>query len=277
MSRAEMLATFFVHDDNGWRLKKHAKEPFYAWLASWGMCVKYPSDLGYSDDGYILPALNIEPHYIPTSWKPDGFLFAVKIKGIQERAEIRKATFQARVDAAVELVKAQPDSQWLLWCGLNDESNALAKALPDAVNVQGSDTVAKKESSLLGFAAGNIQTLITKPKIAGMGMNFQACHQMAFVGLGDSYESYYQSIRRCWRFGQENEVNVHIVLTEGEYPIYENVLRKEREATEVQKRLVAHVAQYEKEELASIATRTTYTPTQQIQIPSWIGGSYAGC
>jgi hypothetical protein len=275
MTRAEMLATFFVHDDNGWRLKKHAREAFYRWMSSWAMCVKYPSDLGYSDEGYILPELKITPVYVESDWKPDGMLFAAKVKGITERASLRQTTMEERVKKAIEIVNQEPDEQWLMWCGLNSESTNLAKGLPKAVNVQGSDSNEAKETALLGFARGSVQQLISKPKIAGMGMNWQKCARMIFVGIGDSYESYYQAIRRCWRFGQLRPVHVYIVLSEGESVIYENVLRKERDALTMQKELLRNVTEYEREELQSTNRIKIYQPNQDMILPDFIGANYA--
>lgn len=249
MNRTEMLAHFFVHDDDGWRLKKHAREPFYRWLASWGMSIKRPSNLGYSDEGFDLPPLNIEPYFVNTNWKPAGYLFAAQLRGISERSEARKATLSARVMKAVEIVEAEPDEQWLIWCGLNDEATALRKVL-NATEVKGNDDLDSKERSLLGFANGSVRRLVTKPKIAGHGMNWQSCARVLFCGLGDSWEQYYQAIRRCWRFGQKRAVNVHIVLSDAEYAIYENVMSKEAEAQKMSTNLIANVTEYERSEIS---------------------------
>lgn len=250
MSRVEMLAAFFVHDEDGWRLKGHASEAFYRWLASWGMSVRKPSDLGYSDKGYDLPPLEIVPTFIDTDYRPDGMLFSVGLRGIGDRSKVRKVTATARVEAAAALVNASSD-QWILWCGLNDEANALAKAIPGAVNVQGSDSLDTKVSALEAFQDGKTRVLVTKPRIAGFGMNFQNAHRMAFVGLNDSWEQYYQSIRRCWRFGQTEPVSAHIILSEAEQDIYHNVMRKEAEARYMAEQLVEHVREFERAEIAA--------------------------
>lgn len=270
MSRVEMLAAFFVHDEDGWRLKGHAREPFWRWLASWGMSIKRPSDLGYADDGFQLPPLGIHPVLIPTDYVPEGQLFAATLKGVTDRAAVRKATVQQRVDAAVSLVQAEPGEQWLLWCGLNSEADALARACPGAVNVQGADSPESKAEALMAFAAGDVRVLVTKPSIAGFGMNFQRCARMAFVGMGDSYEAYYQAIRRCWRFGQTRPVTAHIVLTEPEDAIYANVLRKEHEAQQMASELVRHVAAYERAEIAQASARAEYRPEVQMTVPEWM-------
>lgn len=252
VSRVEMLATFFVHDDEGWRLKGHAREPFYRWMASWGMTVRRPSDLGYEDGQFDLPPLNIIPTIVDTDWVPDGQLFAASLAGVTERAQVRKDTIAERAAEVARIVSEHPDEPWLIWVGLNDEQDAVAALLPEAVVVQGSDTPEDKASKLLGFQDGHHRILVTKPSIAGFGLNFQHCSRMVFCGIGDSYEQYYQAIRRCWRFGQPHQVTAHIVLSQPEQHIYANVLRKERDATNAAAAMVAHVAQYEKEELMDI-------------------------
>jgi hypothetical protein len=270
MNRVEMLATFFVHDERDWRLKGHAEGPFYQWLASWGMSLQQPSDIGYSDDGFDLPPLHILPRFVESDYVPPGQLFATGLKGITDRANVRKSTVADRVQAAVDLIRGQPDEPWLIWCGLNDEGEALADALPGALHVQGSDAPDSKADALQAFASGQAQMLITKPSIAGFGMNFQRCARMVFVGLGDSYEQYFQAIRRCYRFGQMREVRAHIVLSSLEEPIYHNVLRKEQEAQRVASELVKHVIEYERAELGSARQMIPYEPTVSMQLPGWI-------
>ena len=251
MSRVEMLAAFFVHDDAGWRLKGHATDSFYRWLASWGMSVRKPSDLGYSDEGYELPPLEIVPTFIETDYRPEGMLFAVGLRGIQDRSDVRRATTADRVAAAAALAN-DSDEQWILWCGLNDEADALARLIPDSVNVQGSDSIEAKVRVVEDFQDGKVRVLVTKPRIAGFGMNFQNAHRMAFVGLNDSWEQYYQAIRRCWRFGQTRPVTAHIILSDAEQDIYHNVMRKEAEAKSMAEQLVEHVRAFEQAEIASV-------------------------
>jgi DNA modification methylase len=267
MSRVEMLAAFFVHDDKGWRLKGHATNPFYRWMASWGMAVKRPSDLGYSDDGFDLPPLNVLEIIVDSEWKPDGQLFASHLKGITERASVRKATLNARVQAAADLINNN-QRPWIAWVGLNIESDALARLVPDAAVVEGSQSPETKADLLHGFAKGKHRVLITKPSIAGFGMNFQHCSDMAFVGLSDSYEQYYQAIRRCWRFGQTRPVDAHVVLSDAEQDIYANVLRKETEAEAMSEGLIANVAQYEKAELEHARREFVYG-TDQTEGDGW--------
>jgi len=232
MPRVEMLAAYFVHDDAGWRLKRHAVEPMYRWMTSWAVALRRPSDLGYSDDGYILPPLNVIPEIVHVEMAaPDGQLFRADIGGVGGRAQVRKETLAERVHRAVDLVKAEPDEPWLLWAGLNAEANALAAALPGAVNVEGNWKPENKAAALLDFADGKIQYLITKPSIASQGLNYQHCARMAFVGLNDSFEAFYQCMRRSWRYGQKRPVNAHIVLSQLEGQIAANVTRKERQTS----------------------------------------------
>lgn len=242
-TRVNMLSSYFIHDSDGWRLKGHARYPMFRWMSTWAVAVRMPSDLGYSDEGYNLPGLEIIPHLLPVGSAPDDQLFATDLGGVGGRAKIRKETLAARVERAVELVKAEPDEPWLLWTGLNAEADALAKALPEAVNIKGSMTAEEKAAGLLGFADGDIQILITKPSLAAFGLNWQHCARMAFVGLSDSYEAYYQSIRRCYRYGQKREVIAHIILSELESQIAANVARKERQASGVMAELVNHMKQ----------------------------------
>lgn len=229
-SRVEMLSTYFVHDDQGWRPKGHARAPMFRWMSGWAVALRRPSDIGFPDDGYVLPELSIRPELVPVDMHAEGQLFPTDLGGVGGRAKVRRETLAARVERAAQLVAAEPGEPWLLWCGLNDEADRLARAIPGAVNVHGSMSPEQKAELLLGFAAGDVQTLVTKPGIAAFGLNWQHCARMVFVGLNDSYEAYYQAIRRCWRYGQARPVHVHIVLSELEGQIAANVGRKEREA-----------------------------------------------
>lgn len=240
MPRVEMLAAFFVHDDSGWRLKGHAREPMYRWMASWAVALRRPSDIGHSDDGYDLPSLEIVPEVVEVDLPaPDGQLFAADLGGVGGRAQVRKQTLAERVQRAVELVKAEPEQPWLLWTGLNAEAEALATAIPDAVNVAGGWDADDKAAAYLDFANGKIRYLITKPSMASMGLNFQHCARMAFVGMNDSFEQHYQAIRRCWRYGQTRPVRAHLVLSQLETQIADNVRRKETETARLVDGLVS--------------------------------------
>lgn len=246
MSRVEMLAAYFVHDDDGWRLKGHASGPMFEWMASWAVALRRPSDIGsYSDDGYVLPALHVVDEVVPVEVVPDGQLFATDLGGVGGRAAVRRETLESRVARAVEI--SDCDEQVIVWCGLNDEASKVAAALDDAVNVEGSWKPEAKAEALEAFQDGNVRVLVTKCSIAGFGMNFQNCRRMVFCGIGDSYESYYQAIRRCWRFGQTKEVYAHVVVSELEQQIVGNVRRKEVEADGMTDKLVREVAKQMKE------------------------------
>lgn len=268
MSWQEMAAMFFVHDQQAkggnrgdmtgaWRLKGHAQEEFWKWLVSWGIFIKRPSDLGFDDRRFVLPELSINESIVKTDAKPDGMLFAAGLHGIQERAMVRKATTDDRVERVAEIIKASP-GQWIAWCGLNDEGRTLAAMLGgDCRLVEGQDSAEDKAQDLLDFAHGKYRVLITKAKIAGFGMNFQNCNQMVFVGLSDSYEAYYQCIRRCWRYGQKKPVNVTIVTSETEEGIVSNVKRKERDAETMSTEMVKQMAKLEQAEVTGAEKEET--------------------
>jgi hypothetical protein len=249
MTRSEFLATWFVHDDAGWRMKGHAVQPFYRWMASWAVALRKPSDIGFSDDRFTLPALRFHEHVTEGEIIGGALFPELGLKGISGRLAARKGSVEQRVEKTAALAEA--DGQWLLWCGLNTESDGLESAIPDAVAVNGADTYAEKVSAVEGFVRGDIRVLISKPKILGFGLNLQHCHQLGFVGLSDSYEAYYQAIRRCWRYGQKHAVDVHIVVSDAERGIVANVQRKEAAADDLNRGLVEHMAAFEREEVCA--------------------------
>ena len=254
MKRQDMLATWFVHDDpvNGWRLKGYARKPFFRWLASWAVYLGHPFDLGFVDDRFALPPLEIADHLVPVDWKPDrGMLFPQLIRGIQGRSVARRASLTARVARAVEHIQAAR-GQWIVWCGLNDEGRALKAALgDDALLIEGADSADTKLERERRWRRGDVPTLITKPTIFGYGMNWQHCHQVLFLGLGDSFEQYYQAIRRCWRFGQTHPVRVDIILSEAEGRIAENVWRKETEHKRTAEEVIECIGDIERQAIAN--------------------------
>jgi len=254
-TRRDMLATYFVHKDDGWHIKGHAVEPFYRWLASWAMMVKMPSDIGFDDDGYTLPPLRVHQQWVGADMtkvaQKSGRLFMVGMeRGISGRSAARRATLDDKVAKAAALANAD-SAQWVFWCGLNDEATKLANLIPDAQNIRGSDSVEAKAHALQSFADGDLRVLVTKTSIGGYGLNLQNCHNMAFVGLNDSYEQWYQAIRRCWRYGQKEPVNVHVILSEAESAVLENVMRKEQQVERTSREMVSAIAGYEREELAN--------------------------
>jgi DNA modification methylase len=269
MTRAEMLATFFVHDEDGWRLKGHAHEAFYRWLVSWGIFCRTPSDLGFQDEGYVLPGLEIHEHVVPAEAFGEYLFPSLNLGGIGQRTAIRQQTRKARVDAAVTLVERAP-GPWIVWCGLNEEQDAVTEALDgECVSIQGHDAEDDKRERLEAFLGGRARVLVTKPRIAGFGLNLQHCAQMVFVGLGDSYEAYYQAIRRCYRFGQTRAVSVHIVVSEAETGIVQNVQRKEREAQAMAKGLLTAVRQMEREEIGVTERQTERQTASVMRGEAW--------
>jgi len=240
MTRAEFLATWFVHDDVGWRMKRHAVRPFYEWMASWAVAFRHPRDLGYEDERFDLPGLEIIDHLVDIGRPIGGALFPeLGLKGIQGRLAVRQDTVAERVETTAALV--DDGESWIVWCGLNTEADAAVRAIPGAVQVAGKDAYQDKRAAVQGFIDGRIRVLVSKPKILGFGMNFQHCHSMAFLGLSDSYETYYQCIRRCFRFGQASTVSAHIVISDAERGIVSNVRRKESDATKMAGDLLVHL------------------------------------
>lgn len=240
MTRTHMLAAYFIHDQDGWRLKGHARQPMMRWMAQWAVALTKPSDVGGDDTGYILPGLEVIPEIVQSDIDVEGQLFPTDIGGVTGRAELRRRTLAARVDRAAKLVANEP-GPWILWCGLNAEADALAAAIPGAVNIHGALDPDEKARLLLGFADGEFDILITKPSIASQGLNYQHCARMAFVGLGDSYEQYYQAIRRCYRYGQTRVVRAHVIVSDLESQIAANVARKEQQANQITTELVTEM------------------------------------
>lgn len=255
LTMTEMLSTYFVHDGGStqnWRLKGHAQDDFWRWMCSWAVMLRAPSDLGYDDDGFTLPPLTYHDHVIRTETAPEGFLFPVEAQTLHERLAARRSTIEERVARCATDVNAS-DEPWVVWCNLNDESSELAKAIPDAVEVRGTDDPDHKERALLGFADGDYRVLVTKPSIAGHGMNWQHCPNVAFVGLSDSWEQYYQAVRRCWRFGQEREVHVHVYTAETEGAVVANIKRKEDDAERMANEMTAYMRDLSKENVRGMA------------------------
>lgn len=239
MSRTEMLATYFIHDGSNtsaWRLKGYGEKKFWEWVATWAVCVRNPSDLGYSTEGYILPELHIIEHITasePSEWE----LVAHRAETLTERREARKESMTDRIDEARRLVEGSEDN-WLVWCDYNIESENLRRAIPESVEVRGSDTPEYKARMALEFAEDNIKALISKPSIYGFGMNFQNCHEVIFCGLSDSYEQFYQAVRRCWRYGQSHPVNVHIIMSEAELNVLDNIKKKQAQMDALQSNMI---------------------------------------
>lgn len=217
-------ANFQQLDDSAkWRFKGHAEIPFWRWVCSWACAIRRPSDLGFSDKGFVLPPLIERDHLVDVASLPDGMLFALPAVGLREQREERRRSIQERCEKIAELVE-NPD-QALIWCHLNDEGDLLEKLIPDAVQVSGKNSDEEKEEKFIAFATGKVRGLICKPKIGAWGLNLQNCHHVTFFP-SHSYEQYYQGVRRCWRYGQKHAVTVDIVTTEGEKSVLQNLQRK---------------------------------------------------
>lgn len=271
MSQTEMLAMFFVNDmsDTGkWRLMKHGAAKFFQWLATWAVVIRNPRDLGFDGSSHDLPELIMHEHIIETT--PDGALFVEPAQGLQERNKARKDSVDARVARAAEIANSI-DSEVLVWCNLNDESEKLTAAIDNAVEVSGSSKPEHKEKTLLGFADGNVKCLVSKPKIAGFGMNWQNCNHMIFVGLSDSFEAFYQAVRRCWRFGQTKPVHVHVISADTEGAVVENIRRKNLQHEDLSAKMVDHMKTMMEKEIFNAATeKSEYNPTTKIKLPNFL-------
>lgn len=279
-SRTEMLSEFFVHDGGEtqtWRLKGHAKSEFWRWVSSWAALVRNPSDLGFDGSKYVLPALVVDEHIVDASHDDAhevGMLFAVQASTLQERRNARRASIQKRAAICADMVNSS-DAPWVIWCDLNAEADALKDMIPDAVEVRGPDTIEDKEKRLEEFANGSIRVLITKPSIAGFGLNWQHCSNMAFVGVTDSFESYYQAVRRCWRFGQKNTVHVHICASELEGAVLSNLRRKEEDAKAMADSLSRETMdEIKRAVIGQNRTVNEYQPTTKQTIPEWLTSEY---
>lgn len=243
MTREEMLAMFFVHDGGEtqkWRIKGHAEADFWKWVCSWAVMIRKPSDLGYDDGKFKLPALEMNEHIVRATKTAEGELFAMPAATLQERIGARRATIDDRAEKAAEMVNTSKE-QWIVWCNLNGESERLAKLIPDAVEVRGSDSSEKKEKAVEDFLDGKIRVLVSKPSMFGYGLNFQHCADMAFVGLTDSYEEFYQAVRRCWRFGQKRKVQAHLIVADIEGAVLLNIKRKEQDAAKMAEEMVKNM------------------------------------
>lgn len=275
MSYTDMLATFFVHDGGDtqkWRLKGHAENEFWKWMASWAVMLRKPSDLGYSNEGYDLPPLQFVQHIVGADYSPNietGMLFPMQAETLQERIAARRATVDQRVEVAASVTPTDRPFVW--WCNLNSESEMLAKIIPGAVETKGSDPDDVKERKLRDFSEGRIRVLVTKPGVAGFGMNWQHCADTGFVGLNDSFEQFYQAVRRFWRFGQTKPVNCHIIASELEGATVANIKRKESDADRMAAAMVLHMADLSSQAVRGLVRdRPNYDPQMPIKLPSFL-------
>ena len=308
MSYTDMLATFFTHDGGEtqkWRLKGHAEDDFWKWMASWAVMLRKPSDLGYEDGGYNLPPLNQIQHQVAVDYAPSietGMLFPMEASNLQERIAARRDTVSERVNLAKQIVcsarhatpasviskttlTASPEPSntfaklepWVVWCQLNSEQDALERAFGDlAISIHGGHSEEEKEKLHQDWLDGKAPILIVKPSMFGHGLNWQHCNQCVFVGLNDSFEQVYQAIRRFWRFGQTKPVTVHFIASELEGAVVANLRRKEADADRMAAAMVRHMADLSSQQIrGTIRTVADYSPTKPFIIPSFIGGSHA--
>lgn len=252
MTRTEMLATYFVNDtgDTGtWRLKGWGASKFWEWMGTWSVVLRNPIDIGFDGSRYILPAPEYIEHVVETEPLGDD-LFSRPAQSMTERRKAQRDSVEARCNALADVVNSESAEPWLIWCHLNDEAELLQSLIPGSVNVQGSDTAEYKAKQMLAFSHGEVRVLISKPKICGFGMNWQHCARMAFVGLDDSFEKFYQAVRRCYRFGQKRSVRVHLFTAENEGQILLNLKRKEAQHHEMSENMIEHMKDIMNNELA---------------------------
>lgn len=267
LTREEMLAMFFVHDGgetSKWRLKKHAEKPFWQWMCSWAVCLRSPEDVGFNGDAYQLPEIEYHNQVVRVE-NSSTFLFPMAASTLQDRIQARRDSVEDRVAACAEIVNAS-NEPFIIWCNLNKEGDAITKAIPGAKQISGADDDEKKEQLLDDFIDGKYRVLVSKSSICGFGMNFQHCNNIAFVGLTDSYEQFYQAVRRCWRFGQTKKVDVHLITAETEAFTLENIKRKDADAERMFKEMTANINEAREEVYgASVATGKTHkTPDYEV-------------
>lgn len=273
MTTKEAIALFFIQDGNSahqYRLKKHAKEDFWRWVSSWAIAVELPSDIdpSFDNSGYILPSLQSNEIIIKPTHAPIGTLFHENAATLSEQRKLRKETLEERVTEVKKLIDSfDPSEPVIIWCEFNDESAALLKAIPEAKEIKGSDKAETKEKVFGEFAIGELRILITKPSIAGFGLNWQHCNKVVFMGVSHSMEQTYQAIRRCWRYGQTKPVSVYFVRSELDGRIAANLKSKEHDYKQMMRELVALIKEHSMQDVATV--EDGYNPTVAMKLPNW--------
>lgn len=272
LTKAQMLAMFFEHDGGNtakWELKGHARKPFWKFMASWAVSLNLPSDVGGDDTGFILEPLNLQEHVVKVdqSIATEGCLFRTPDMSSTGLHKELRLTAEDRARKVVELIKSNPDEQWLIWTNTDHDADVITGIMPEILEVRGSHPRWKKEAAIEGFQDGNIQYLLSKPSIFGAGLNLQCCHNCAFYGLSYSFEQVWQAIRRCWRFGQKHRVNAHLVIAETEGPVLDAQKRKQRQFEELQ---LGMVAAMRAEQLQLKRSVTRYDHNMPMMVPSWL-------
>ena len=272
-SRAEMLAEFFIHDaaeTQVWRLKGHARHLFWRWVSSWGAMVRSPADLGHDASLYALPPLNVTQHTVEIEHNPLHGLFPMEAQSLMDRRNARRQSMVERVRECAAICNST-DAAWVVWCDLNAEGDALTAAINGAVQISGADDTETKERRLHDFAHGKIRVLVSKPSICGFGLNWQHCSHMAFVGVTDSFEAYYQAVRRSWRFGQTKPVNVHIFASNQEGAVVANLKRKEHDAKKMADAMALETIDAVRSSVIGNRKETNaYAPNTRIQLPDFM-------
>ena len=277
MGHMDMLGRFFKNTQNtmdtktkwrmhggaapAWRFKKHAEQLFWRWVCSWARAVRKPSDIGGDDNGFILPGLTEKETVVETEKCLPGELFPRPAISLHEQRHEQRMTIDERCEMVAKMCNGQKDPM-ITWCHLNDEGNELARMIPGSVQVAGSDSDEKKEERLLAFSRGEFQTLVTKPKIASFGLNWQHCSRMTFFP-SHSYEQYYQSVRRCWRFGQTRPVTVNVITTQGGVGVLNNLKKKATAADKMFSSLVSHMND-------PLLLENGNPFTEKEEVPSWL-------
>ena len=281
MDSNEMLARWFISDQKNmgrYRLKRPAVGPFWDWVASWARCISLPSDIGLSDDGFVLPELLLKQQVVRADTSIDAGeerkggqlrMFRIPEMSATSIHREKRLTVTARADAIAKTVASEPGEPWVIWCDTDYEADALAERIPEAVEVRGSMSAEKKEERLVGFTEGDVRILITKPSIAGYGLNWQHCARQAFVGLSFSYESFYQAVRRSHRFGQLRSVHVHVAMADTEKVIWDVINRKSGDHESMKRQMRSAMARA----VAKHKVFEDYRPTRRVKVPAWLEGA----
>jgi len=247
--------------DDGWRFRGHAEQRFWRWVSGWARALRKPSDMGFSDDDFLLPDLNVEYHMIKTGKAAPGMLMELPAVGWREVKAERKRTIPERCEAVANLVIGTGEPA-VVWCNLNAEGDLLEKIIPDALQIAGKHSDDQKEERFEAFTNGELRVLITKPKIGAWGLNWQHANHVTYFPT-DSYEQWYQAVRRVWRFGQKRSVKVDVITTPGQERVLENMRKKEEAASEMFSELVAHMND-------SIQINRKHSYNQEMEIPKWL-------
>ena len=276
MTRSEMLSMFFINDTTHtgtWRLKGHVKDNlFWKWMASWAIMINKPSDIGFNDGGFKLPEIEYHEHIIKSKVKPKRSIFLPIAATLDERRKVRRETVEIRCQAAADIIN-QTDDRWICWVNLNPEGEAITKKVDHIKEVAGRHSNDIKINRMIGFAKGDLMRIATKPKIAGLGMNWQICNKAAFIGLSDSWEQLYQAVRRIWRFGQKKKVDIHIFIEEREGAVLKNIKRKDTQAKLMTENMVNNTKDITKRGLEqSKKSFVDYLPNKKMRLPKWIIG-----